>query len=304
MTADTWLVTGPNGFLGTNAAHFLADKVDLVGLGRRIGNGRYPRFIEADLTNSAHIGHVVEDLRPTVILHTAALSSHEGCEPEPELAREVNVVASRTLAESASRVGAKFIYISTDAVFDGKRGMYSEQDSPNPFSVYGQTKLDGERAVLECLDALILRTNFFGWSPTGTRSILEFFLSALESSRSVAGYTDFVVTSMYVQSLLEGIWALHEADTGGVVHVASRDPASKYQFGLWVAQEFGLDPSVIRPSPSSDESQTGLRSRDISLDVSHFESLIGKQAPSQVEGLMRVREDLETLRPSIRSLSR
>jgi dTDP-4-dehydrorhamnose reductase len=285
------LVTGPTGFLGTNAGLFLADKVEAVGLGRQTSSSQYPRFIQADLRDHARVAQAVEELAPTVVLHTAALSSHEGCEREPELARELNVAASRTLAESASRVGAKFIYISTDAVFDGQRGMYSEQDSPNPFSVYGQTKLEGEHAVGECLDALILRTNFFGWSPTGTRSILEFFLSALESSRSVAGYTDFVVTSIYVQSLLEGIWALNEADTRGLVHLASRDAASKYQFGIWVAREFGLDASVIHPSHSSDEVLTTSRSRDISLDVTRFETLVGKPAPSQVDGLMRARAD-------------
>jgi dTDP-4-dehydrorhamnose reductase len=242
------------------------------------------------------VSQIVEQLAPQVILHTAALSSHEDCEQEPDLAWELNVAASRTLAESASRVGAKFIYISTDAVFGGERGSYGEEDSPNPFSVYGRTKLDGECAVQECLDALIIRTNFFGWSPTGTRSILEFFLSALESSRSVAGYTDFIVTSIYVQSLLEGIWALHEADSRDIVHVASRDAASKFEFGLGVAREFGLDPDLVRPSHSSDEAHNTTRSRDISLDVSRFEFLVGHPAPSQREGLIQARADQATLR--------
>jgi dTDP-4-dehydrorhamnose reductase len=304
VTVERWLVTGASGFLGANAGAFLSDRVDAVALGRRAPGVGYRNFIEADLRDVARLQNAVDAVAPQVILHTAALSRHEDCESDPELARAVNVAASGTLAEAARRAGARFIYISTDAVFDGERGHYSEGDEPHPFSAYGQTKLAGEHAVRDHLDPLIVRTNFFGWSPSGTRSILEFFLGAHETTTHVKGYTDFVVTSAYVQSLLEGIWALHLRGTTGVVHVASKDAVSKYDFALAVAREFDLDPGFIDPVDAPDDIHLTSRNRDISLDVSLFERLTRTEAPTQMEGLRKAHADVPALRRSLRDRER
>lgn len=194
---ERWLITGANGFLGANSGVFLSDRVTTIGLTRKSRLSTSHTTEDIDLLDSDSLRSLIERIQPAVILHTAALASHESCEASPELARHVNAVVPGVLAQAAAETGATMIQISTDAVFDGGRGHYSELDQVNPFSVYGRTKLEGENAVLEAGGrSIVARTNFFGWSPTGTRSILEFFVEGLRAGRTLPGYTDFRVSSL------------------------------------------------------------------------------------------------------------
>ncbi|MCX6431890.1 MAG: SDR family oxidoreductase [Actinobacteria bacterium] len=295
---DTWLVTGGGGFLGANAGLFLRGRAESLGLVRReSGTGStFVTTIEADLSDVSRAVEVVEAARPSVILHCAAVSRHEDCESDPARAELINVNATRELARAAHEIGAQFIYVSTDAVFDGATGIYNEDALPNPFSVYGQTKLEGEHVALLEANALVVRTNFFGWSPSGRSSILEFFYNSLTRGEVVKGYTDFVVTSMYAQHLMEAIWTLAERDAHGVFHVASKDPLSKYDFAIAAADVFDLDSSLVFPTSEDVEPREWAKSRDISLDTSKFESFTQTPSPTQRQGLTAARLDASTVR--------
>ena len=153
--APTWLVTGAHGFLGANLGHFLAGRGHRVGAARtKTDSPMFDEMVAADLADPHALAREISRLRPDVVVHTAALADHARCETKPDLATLINAEAPRELAKAAAEVGARFIHISTDAVFDGAVGPYTETDEPNPFSVYGQTKLDGERGVLENPDAI------------------------------------------------------------------------------------------------------------------------------------------------------
>ena len=288
----TWLVTGASGFLGSN---FTSTTDNLVALTRsqNLPLG-YGSLVVAELEDEQQIRTAIQTIKPDYILHTAAISSHEECERNPERAFRVNEQATRILAQESESVGAKFIYISTDAVFAGDQGSYSEHDPTNPFSVYGKSKLAGETAAIQETNALIIRTNFFGWSPTGTRSILEFFVNNLESESPVAGFTDFIVTSLYVRQCAEIIRQLK--DETGIWHVASRDALSKYDFGCEVAKIFGLDPSLITAQTSSEYSTAQIsRSRDISLNTEKVQDFLHRNGlppvQSQAEGIIQAQQD-------------
>ena len=298
----TWLVTGAEGFLGANAGWFLGPRAHAVGITRRPNTpAHFAAALHGDLTEPADIAAKVRNVKPAVILHAGAMASHEMCEANPQLAKEVNADATRELARAAHDCGAAFIYISTDAVFDGTRGGYSEEDKPNPFSVYGATKLLGEQyALQEHPDALIIRTNFFGWSPTGSRSILEFFVNSMASGTRVNGYTDFTVTSTYAQSLMGAVWALTEQGATGIVHVASSDAVSKFDFGCIVAATFGLDAGLINAEQAEADGHRTDRRRDLSLRVARLEELLGEPAPTQLMGILRAYEDSGTVRTSLR----
>ncbi|MCF8531066.1 MAG: SDR family oxidoreductase [Candidatus Nanopelagicales bacterium] len=290
-SSDTWLVTGASGFLGTNfgAAN---DRDSLIGLSRTDVSPRgYSTHIHADLLDENAIADVMESMRPTYVVHSAALASHEECERDPDLAYASNVTATATLAHAAHRVGSRFIYISTDAVFDGMTGNYSETDTPRPFSVYGATKHQGEKAALEVNpDTLIIRTNFFGWSPTGNRSILELFVNNLRAGNSINGYTDFTVTSGYVQDLIR---VIHQVkDQTGTWHITSADALSKFQFGREVADVFGFDADLITPVTGHGEIS---RSRDISLNTTKVNEFLQRRGSvgllTQRAGIERARQD-------------
>lgn len=299
MTGTTrWLVTGATGLLGANAGRYLGrglntDSITSIALNRsHDATAHFDETVRGDLTDLNSLRAAVDETRPDVVLHAGALASHEACESDPELARLMNVEATRALASSAHTVGASFVYVSTDAVFDGERGNYLETDTPNPFSVYGRTKLEGEYAALaEHPESLVIRTNFFGWSPSGTRSILEFFVNSLRTGTSVNGFTDFSVTSIYVQHLLPALHELVMHDHVGLVHLASRDSLTKFEFGIDVADAFGLDAGLISPSTSSAVGLQTSRARNLSLNVTFCETLLGRALPSQREGLTAAHND-------------
>lgn len=278
-----WLVTGASGLFGANAGLVLRNAIGLSRSGK-LGCG-YRAAIASDLRKPLEAAALVRHLRPSVVLHAGAMASHAACEQNPAEARLVNAEATGALARAAFDMGAKFIYLSTDAVFDGTRSNYRETDEPNPFSYYGETKLEGEQlARASHSDPLILRVNFFGWSPSGERSILEFFFRSLLRGQRVDGYVDITVTSLYVQHLLEVIVKLEHAGVSGLFHVTSPDSLTKAEFGLQVASTFALDASLIRPTTSLT-GQGNRRQRNTSLCSDKVSRIVGP-LPTQRAGIL------------------
>jgi dTDP-4-dehydrorhamnose reductase len=288
----TWLVTGSGGFLGSNAGMILDGRALRVGVSRSPHKtSLFNEQIHVDLRDHDALALAIKKVQPQVILHTAAISGHAACAANPGQAWAVNAESTRVISELASEFGARLIFISTDAVFSGDLGNYTENDQTSPFSLYGETKLTGEAYVLKAApDSLVIRTNFFGWSVPGNVSVLEFFVNSLRTRTPVLGYEDVTVTSIYVGSLLETIWRLNALDARGIVHVASSDALSKYDFGLAVASSFGLDPSLITAHSEASRETTSARNRNISLNTDLVASILGEQIPSQLEGISLARD--------------
>jgi dTDP-4-dehydrorhamnose reductase len=272
-----------------NAGLWLGNKVHRIGQTRlHRALGPFDAQIAVDLRDTRAAAQMVRTLRPDVILNAAAMSGHETCANDPAQAVAVNVEAVRILSSAAEEIGSRFIHISTDAVFSGDRGWYLEDDAVDPFSVYGETKLAGESAVVEsCGSALVLRTNFFGWSSTGRRSVLEFFVNSLRQGAEVKGYPDFIVTSLYAQSLMDTIWRLNALGATGLFHVASTDAMSKFEFGVSVARRFGLDERLISAASARTAGLATSRSRDLSLNTGALEAVLGRAPETQKEGIRK-----------------
>jgi dTDP-4-dehydrorhamnose reductase len=286
-----WLVTGANGFLGANAGLFLKNKnVVSAGLTRGGDATYFNETTHAELENPGELTPAILKSKPNVILHCAAISSHEDCELNPELAMRVNAEATKEVAQAAAQIGAQLIYISTDSAFSGEKGDYKETDLAEPFSVYGKTKLLGEQYAQDFTDALIIRTNFFGWSPDGSRSILEFFYSNLKLGNPIRGFTNVTTTSLYVPTLLDYLWQLAAKNHTGVFHVTSRDSQTKYEFGQQVAHTWNFDPgnmsAELRDQP-----------RDISLNTDKLATTLNTTVQSQLEGIEIAQHDFGTFQP-------
>lgn len=301
MRPETWLVTGASGFLGTNFALGLKDMC-AIGVSRMPpAQGLFSTFYAGGAPQAAHL---IAQVRPTVVVNCAAVSSHEACEADPALARVVNANTAGALAVAAGEVGARFVQISTDAVFPGTKGNYAEGDTPEPFSTYGETKLLGEQAVLAANpSSLIVRTNFFGWSPSGTRSILEFFVGRLRAGEPSLGYSDFTVTSLYVGHLVDTIRALVNLSVYGVVHVASSDALTKLDFGRLVARQLGVSDALVEPALSAFGGHATSRARNLSLDSSLAASLLGGPLPTQGLGVATAFGAEHSLRMRLRTPS-
>lgn len=270
-----WMVTGATGLLGANAAIDLSAHSDVVGVARHFPAHVGVQFVSADLADSEGRRALIARSASDVVLHCAAVSSIEACERDPELARILNVDTSADLAAQASREGVKFVHISTDAVFDGAAGPYAEDAVTTPTTTYGRTKRDAEIAVLDANpDAIVARVNFYGWSPTGKRSLVEFFFDRLASGRSVPGFTDVRVSTMYAGSLVAQIERLVASDARGLFHVVNDEAISKFDFGVAVANTFGFDATLVRPSSASDHLAIA-RGANLELRTNKLRSVTG-----------------------------
>jgi len=280
-----WLITGASGFLGANAVRLLSPTHDVVGMVRDVNSAPWcDQKVTADLLAVDALERAVHEVEPDVVLHCAGMAHHSACQENEELAMRVNAQASGVLAAAAGRAGASFVYVSTDAVFSGERGWYAEDEPVSPNNAYGRSKAAGEEAVLAAHPgAVIARTNFFGWSPSGHASTLEFFVRELGAGNRVPGFVDYTVTSLFVEDVVELIERIVESSESGIFHVVARDAVSKFDFGRLVTAEFGLDDSLIF------ESSVEGGPKDLSLRSDRLAGLRGAPMPSQAEGIARAR---------------
>lgn len=254
------LVTGASGLLGANLVLTAAGTHEVVALCYR-----YPirmdgvKTVMADLTQPGAALRIFREAVPEWVVHCAAATDVDACEEDPEWADRLNRGMAGDVAAAARDIGAKLVHISTDAVFDGETGNYTEGDVPQPINVYGRTKLAGENAVLDAHpNAVVIRTNIFGWNVQPKQSLAEWFLAHLEAGQPCDGFHDVWVTPILVNDLAEILLRMLAAGSQGLYHVAGADCVSKHQFGTMLAEVFGLDGSLIRPI-SVDEA--GLRAR-------------------------------------------
>ncbi len=277
------LITGASGLLGANLA------LEAAALGHEVTGQVHSRQLRAsaftvliaDLTESGAVRRLVQQARPEWVIHCAALANLEACEQDSELATRLNAEVPGKLAEICRQGGARLLHVSTDAVFDGWKGDYRESDLPNPQNVYAQSKLDGERAVVAAdPQALLARVNLFGFSPSGRRSLAEFFLYNLIAGRPVQGFIDVSFCPLLVNDIAGIFFRMLEKGLTGLYHVFSPECLSKYDFGVRIANRFGLDPGLIAPVSVAEGGLAAARSPDLSMNVHRLSTDLGEAPPS------------------------
>ncbi len=276
------LVTGASGLLGLNLAlEAVADhQVTGVVHRTRLQGTPFP-VLQADLTQPGAVERVLTKTRPDWVVHTAALANLEDCERNPALAQRLNTEVPAILARACRKGGARLLHVSTDAVFDGTQGNYTETDSPNPLSVYARTKLAAERAVLSAYpQAIVARVNLFGFSPTGRRSLAEFFLYNLLAGRPLKGFTDVYFCPLLVNTLAGIFVEMLEKDLHGLYHVFAAECLSKYDFGVRIARRFGLDAGLIAPVGVEEAGLTARRAPNLTMDTRKLSTRLGHSLPA------------------------
>ena len=290
------LITGVSGLLGINLALEAVQKgFDVVGWtnSHPLKNTPFQQEIVA-LENLETLPAALQKARPDAVIHCAAIANLDVAEQNPEFADLVNAQAPGVLAQTAKEMGIPFVQISTDAVFDGSRGNYSEEDLPNPRNTYAQSKLAGEQAVRQTYaEALIARVVFFGWSINGKRSLAEFFFNNLSQGKRVNGFTDSIFSPLYVRDLADLLLEALSKNLNGTHHFFSRESLSKYDFGVAVAKCFGLDESLITPVQTAEGSLVTERSLNLSINTVKLQNALGHDLPGVNEGLERLFNDYQ-----------
>lgn len=281
------LITGASGLLGLNMALRCAAAQQVTGVARGRLVGVPFDYRQADLTDFTALPALLDDVQPDAVIHCAALADVDACEKQPDLAQRVNADLPGELARLCAARGVRLVHLSTDAVFDGtKAGFYSEEDAPNPLSVYARSKLAGERAVLEALpEAIVARVNFFGWSASGRRSLAEFFFRNLQAGQRVRGFTDVHFCPLFVGDLSDLLLSMLDKGLRGLYHVVGSQALSKYDFGVALAQQFGFDPGLIEPVSVERAGLAARRSHNLRLSVHKLSTDLGQVVPDVYTGL-------------------
>jgi dTDP-4-dehydrorhamnose reductase len=288
------VVTGGSGFLGSNLlSEAKSAGRDVVAVTHRDGIPGAVRSVPVDLAEPGAAERMIESLQPEWVVNCAALASVDQCETDRELAKLLNTEIPRSIARACNEAGVRFAHISTDSVFDGRRGRYREGDVTSPLNAYAQSKLEGERAVFdEMPNALVIRTNFIGLAPRPGAGLAEWIADRLEAGERIKGFTDVVFSPLVANQLARILFHMMDADLDGLYHVSSRDAISKYDLARAVAIALQLDASLIDKAKVFDAGLTANRPLDTSLDPAKVEQALGERMPSvqdAVDGFAKLR---------------
>jgi dTDP-4-dehydrorhamnose reductase len=292
MGVLTVLITGASGFIGARLSRLLATRCCVAGtyLTNEVVRVAGVKYYRLDVIDSDGVWKLVRDVQPDIVVHVAGTKDIGFCAEHREQAWLVHAVGTRNVVQACADVQARIVYISTDCVFDGAKELYSENDATDPFNVYGQVKLEGEKTVLtRGLDAAVIRASLlFGWCLPGQASntVMDVIRSA-QCHLPISLPTTLFNTPLYVGEAVHAIGSIALSSLSGVFHVAGRERLSRFALALATARTFGLDTSEILPT----ESTTGLRPLNSCLDPSGVEQALGVRFSSAQEGLERMRRE-------------
>lgn len=263
------LVTGSNGLLGQHLVKMLLETTPHFVIASGRGANRVPlagsnnfQYYPLDITDGMAVAESISALHPDVIVHAAAMTQPDPCELNPVECWNINVTATRFLVSAAENINARFIYISTDFVFDGTAGPYKETDIPGPVNYYGSSKLAAERAVMESkLSWAIVRTVLvYGNVLSGNRSnIISWVKESLENKTPIKVVSDQWRTPTYVEDLAKGIILVIQKNATGIYHISGEEGMSPFDMATAVADYLQLDPSLMTKVNAATFSQPARR---------------------------------------------
>lgn len=283
------LVVGASGLTGRALKRVLEQNgVDILGT---YNSRPIPGGIKLDILDAEAVDSCLREIQPDVVFLASNLAGGvDYCEDHPDKAFALHLDGTRHIASAAAKYRAKVIYYSTDYVFDGNSGPYSEEDEPNPISVYGQTKLEAERILqAESKDALIIRTTvIYGWDPTSINFAMQVW-NNLQVGQEMKVPNDQIGNPTLVDYLAEVSLRLVQMNVSGMVNVVGKDLMSRSEFGRALARAMALNQSLIRAIPTSELNQRALRPLQGGLRTDKLRELLGTEPMPLAEAIKRLR---------------
>jgi len=294
----TVLVTGSNGLLGQKLTDLYATKQDvkLIATGR--GENRHPlksgyTYEVMDITNREQVFEVIVKHKPDCIIHGAAMTNVDACELDPEACQLQNVKSTQNLVDAIADIDCHFVFVSTDFIFDGTSGPYKEDDEPNPLSIYGQSKLDGERYVQSnCKRWAIARTVLvYGLVADMSRSnIVLWARESLANKKAINVVDDQFRSPTLAEDLAAGCILIENQEAEGIFNISGKDQMSIYELVQRVANYFGLSMDTVSKIDSVSLNQPAKRPPITGFDLSKSNAELGYNPHSFDEGIRIIYE--------------
>ena len=289
----TILITGANGLLGQKLVELLVQEstVDLIATAK--GENRLPNsagyyYVSLDITNSADIDTVFDTYKPHVVIHTAAMTNVDTCETDQIGCELLNVTAVAYLIEACQKHDTFLCHLSTDFIFDGADGPYTEEAIPNPISVYGESKLRAEKLIeASSIRWAIARTVLvFGIvSDMSRTNIILWVKKSLEEGKQINVVTDQFRTPTLAEDLAMGCWLIAQKEAQGIFNISGSDFLTPYERAIKTANFYGLPVDLIQQADSSTFSQPAKRPPRTGFILDKARRELGYQPRSFDEGI-------------------
>lgn len=288
-----FLITGSNGLLGQKIVQQLRNnQFDFIATSQgdnRNSNCPNERYYSLDITDEKAVHDLIHQLKPTHIIHTAALTNVDECELNPMKCELINVQGTQFLFQAAQSIGAHFQFLSTDFVFDGEKGNYSEEDEVNPLSVYAQSKVDGENCLIrsDYQNWSIARTIIvYGTAENLSRSnLLVWAKSALPKGEPMKIIDDQFRAPTWADDLAWGCIRICTLGKVGIFHLSGPISQSIYQIVEEIAHHYNWSMSQVEKISSSDLNQPAKRPPKTGFDLSKAKNELGYRPKSIKETL-------------------
>ncbi|MCH8034964.1 MAG: dTDP-4-dehydrorhamnose reductase [Bacteroidetes bacterium] len=291
------LITGTNGMLGQRVVDFYTHPGNLELLSISVEEKSVidsVNYLQCDITDREKIKKAVYDFCPDFIVNTAAYTNVDKSETEREAAWKVNVKAVEYLAEAARAIDAHLIHISSDYIFDGNNGPYSENATPNPLGYYGRTKLASENALrISGCGYTILRTNvLYGTAPEGRPDFVKWAVKSLFDGNEIRIVTDQINNPTFIDDLVQAISKINEFNKTGIYNIGGREFLSRFDFTLKIADYFELDNTLIKPITTNELNQLARRPLKSGLITLKAETELGYKPHTIKEALAEMKREL------------
>jgi dTDP-4-dehydrorhamnose reductase len=290
------LITGANGMLGQRITRFFINRKDVHLMTASLesepvfSNIDFARF---DITKREDVKNIIYDFYPDFIINAAGFTNVDRSEKERETAWKVNVKGVEYLSEGARVIDAHLINFSSDYIFDGKKGEYSERDKPNPLSYYGRTKLASENALkISGCYYTILRTNVLYGVAESRPDFVRWVIDKLNKGEEIKIVTDQINNPTFIDDISFLISKIIEFKKTGLYHIGGREFISRYNFALRIADYFGLNKNLIIPVTTEELNQSAKRPLKGGLLTLKAESELGYKPLSIDESLRIMKKEL------------
>jgi len=288
------LFTGITGLLGSYfleekrkkhsiSGTYSSNKVDYAGVD----------LFKLNVRNKKKVLELIKKIRPQVVVHAASIGNVDYCEKHSKEAHEVNVEGTKNVLEGCINVGAKIIFISSNAVYNGKKPPYNEKSTKIPLDVYGKTKQKAEEAVINSgVPYIIIRLmTMYGWQPKGARvNPATWVIEQLTNKNPIKVVEDIYNNHLWAGQAADVLWKIIEKNKNEEIYnVAGSDCISRYELALKVADVFSLDASLISPVKNSFFKSLAPRPKNSCFDTTKIRNKLGIKPFSVAEGLKEMK---------------